>query len=62
VARCSQWRCGFERYRSGWGRPSAKHSADTDILEALTTFYRERGNETEARRHMKQLRVVAAGL
>jgi Flp pilus assembly protein TadD len=43
-------------------RASAKHPADTDLLEALASFYRNRGNETEARRYMEQLRVVATGL
>jgi Flp pilus assembly protein TadD len=41
---------------------SAKHPADTDILAALASFCRDRGNEAKARRYMEQLRVVAAGL
>jgi predicted CXXCH cytochrome family protein len=43
-------------------KASAKHPADTDILDALTSFYRERGNEAEVGRYMERLRVVAAGL
>jgi len=43
-------------------KASAKHPADTDILEALTSFYGERGNEAESRHYVEQLRVVAAGL
>ena len=43
-------------------KASAKHPADTDILEALASFYRDRGNDAEARRYSEQLRAVAAGL
>ena len=43
-------------------KAGAKHPADTDILEALASFYRDRGNDAEARRYAQQLRAVAAGL
>jgi predicted Zn-dependent protease len=43
-------------------KAGAKHPADTDILEALASFYRDRGNDAEARRYAEQLRAVAAGL
>jgi predicted CXXCH cytochrome family protein len=43
-------------------KTSAKHPADTDILQALTSFYRERGNDTQARRYAEQLTAVAAGM
>jgi predicted CXXCH cytochrome family protein len=40
---------------------SAKHPADTNILEALRSFYRDRGNDVEARRYDEQLRAARAG-
>jgi predicted CXXCH cytochrome family protein len=41
---------------------SSKHPADTDILAALASFYRDRGDEAEAQRYTERLRGVAAGL
>ena len=41
---------------------SAKHPADRDILAALASFYRDRGDEAEAQRYTERLRTVAAGL
>ena len=43
-------------------KASVAHPADTDILEALASFYRDRGDDIEARRYAEQLRAVAAGL
>jgi Flp pilus assembly protein TadD len=43
-------------------KASAAHPADSDILEALASFNRDRGDEIEARRYTEQLRAVAAGL
>jgi predicted CXXCH cytochrome family protein len=43
-------------------KASVAHPTDADILEALASFYRDRGNDTEARRYMEQRRAVAAGL
>jgi predicted CXXCH cytochrome family protein len=40
---------------------SAAHPADTDILEALASFYHDRGDDAEVRRYTEQLRAVAAG-
>ncbi len=40
---------------------SSKHPADTDILAALASFYRDRGDEAEAQRYTERLRTVAAG-
>jgi tetratricopeptide (TPR) repeat protein len=42
-------------------KASAQHPADTDTLEALASFYHDRGNDAESRRYMEQLRAVAAG-
>ena len=41
---------------------SAKHPADTDILAALASFYRDRGDVAEAQRYTERLRTVDAGL
>jgi tetratricopeptide (TPR) repeat protein len=42
-------------------KASTAHPADTDILEALASFYRDRGKEIEARRYVDRLRALAAG-
>lgn len=41
-------------------KAGAAHPADTDILSALASFNRDRGNEAEARRYSDKLRQVAA--
>jgi Flp pilus assembly protein TadD len=41
-------------------KASAQHPADTDILSALASFNRDRGNEVEARRYADKLRQVTA--
>lgn len=41
-------------------KASVAHPADTDILEALAIFNRERGNEAEAERYVERLRTIAA--
>jgi predicted CXXCH cytochrome family protein len=41
---------------------SAKHPADTDLLAALASFYRERGDEAKARAYSERMHDVAAGL
>ena len=43
-------------------RASSRHPADTDLLTALASFYRDRGDEAEAQRYTERLRTVAAGL
>ena len=43
-------------------KANASHPADRAILEALVTFERGRGNETQARHYAEQLDIVAAGL
>ena len=40
-------------------KASAAHPSDRDILEALASFYRDRGDEAAARRYAEQLRAVA---
>jgi len=39
-------------------KASTAHPDDTDILAALSSFYRERGNVAEAQRYAEQLRKV----
>jgi len=41
---------------------SGKHPADTDILAALASFYRERGDQAKAQTYTERLHDVAAGL
>jgi len=41
---------------------SAKHPADTDILAALASFYRERGDSAKAQVYTERLHDVAAGM
>ena len=41
---------------------SAKHPADTDLLAALASFYRERGDAAKAQAYTERLHDVAAGL
>lgn len=40
-------------------KASSAHPADTDILQALASFYRERGDEARAQRYAERLREVA---
>jgi predicted CXXCH cytochrome family protein len=40
---------------------SGKHPADTDILAALASFYRERGDQAKAQAYTERLHDVAAG-
>jgi predicted CXXCH cytochrome family protein len=41
---------------------STKHPADTDILQALVSFYRERGDSAKAEVYAERLHDVAAGM
>jgi Flp pilus assembly protein TadD len=41
---------------------SAKNPADTDVLAALASFYRERGDTAKAQTYTERLQTVAAGL
>jgi Flp pilus assembly protein TadD len=41
-------------------KASVAHPADTDILQALVSFYRDRGSATEAQRYAERLRGVEA--
>jgi predicted Zn-dependent protease len=41
---------------------SAKHPADTDLLAALASFYRERGDTAKAQAYTDRLHEAAAGL
>ncbi len=41
---------------------SAKHPADTDVLAALVSFYRDRGDTAKAQAYSERLQSVAAGL
>jgi predicted CXXCH cytochrome family protein len=41
---------------------SVKHPTDTDVLAALASFYRERGEAAKAQAYTERLRAVAAGL
>jgi Flp pilus assembly protein TadD len=50
----------FDAAISTLAKASVAHPADTDILEALAIFNRERGNEAEAERYVERLRTVAA--
>lgn len=41
-------------------KASASHPSDTDVLGALASFYRDRGDEGNAQRYVEKLRAVVA--